>query len=890
MAQVINSNLLSLNAQRNLNNSGSALATSLERISSGLRINSASDDAAGMAISNRFTTQVNGLTQAIRNANDGISLSQTAEGALQESTNILQRMRQLSIQSANSTNSASDRKALQGEVNQLIAELDRIANNTSFNGLKLLDGSFTSQQFQVGAESNQTVSVSVAGATAEILGTNRLSTNNATDASLGASVESNTTTTNGAQVNVVQTAVTADAARDESIADQTITITGPSGNSSIATSQTVALTGDNKNAKDIATLLNALDGVTANASTNSAAIDISNIANANGAQEGDIVSFTLDASGVTSSQTFTIGVNAAATQTAYATALDAAVTAINAANSDSDLTRTGTGNSLTVASTSGENIGIENFSVLDNASASLTFVAGTNEAMSVKVDGTVVNYTSGASDAAAAAAFIAGLTTAGINTAYRVVDNADGTIDITKLDGTALVLDTFEDGATADGSLVVAALNAGSGAGGGGGGGADLTLSTDNTETATVTAVTAASDTITFGGTTVTETSGGGGATDSAVVTGTVTVNLEAELTIQSTVNGTATAGGLFNVAGSTAATTTGSNLGTEGISEGNNVTAQTLTIVGESTAAVSVLANASAKQLASDVNAATASTGVSATATTTATLSALSANGTVSFNLYGSNTNAIAVSATVTTTDLSSLVDAINDKTGNTGVTAAIASSGSAITLTSSTGEDISIEGFEHSAAVTDTDRTDGSSTAVTQTVTVTGSLGNAVVLQDGANISDANDADSTVIGGKVTFVADSTTFNIQSNVADSAGSVFTGAAAGAQASTKTSVSQVDISTIVGANDAIDVLDGGLARVDSIRANLGAVQNRFESTISNLASSVENLSAARSRILDADFASETAALTRAQILQQAGIAALSQANAQPQLVLALLQ
>ena len=157
MAQVINTNVASLNAQRNLSVSQGALATSLQRLSSGLRINSAKDDAAGLAISERFTAQIRGLDQARRNANDGISLSQTAEAALQSSGDILQRIRELAIQAANATNSAGDRAALNSEVQQLSQELQRIATNTEFNGQKLLDGSFTSAQFQVGAAAFQTI-------------------------------------------------------------------------------------------------------------------------------------------------------------------------------------------------------------------------------------------------------------------------------------------------------------------------------------------------------------------------------------------------------------------------------------------------------------------------------------------------------------------------------------------------------------------------------------------------------------------------------------------------------------------------------------------------------------------------------------------------------------
>src|SRR5688572_23894691 len=158
MAQTINTNIASLNAQRNLTTSQNELATSLQRLSSGLRINSAKDDAAGLSIASRFTTQIRGMNQAVRNANDGISLAQTAEGALAEVTSNLQRIRELSVQAANATNSSSDRAALDQEVQQRLAEIDRIAQTTSFNGLKVLDGSFGSAAFQVGANVGETIS------------------------------------------------------------------------------------------------------------------------------------------------------------------------------------------------------------------------------------------------------------------------------------------------------------------------------------------------------------------------------------------------------------------------------------------------------------------------------------------------------------------------------------------------------------------------------------------------------------------------------------------------------------------------------------------------------------------------------------------------------------
>ncbi len=174
MASIINTNINSLTAQRNLSANQSSLNTTIQRLSSGLRINSAKDDAAGLAISERFTSQIKGLDQAVRNANDGISLSQTAEGALKASGDILQRVRELSVQSANATNSAGDRQALQAEVGQLISELDRISQTTEFNGQKLLDGSFGTQQFQVGANANQTITAATANLRTSGYGNNQV--------------------------------------------------------------------------------------------------------------------------------------------------------------------------------------------------------------------------------------------------------------------------------------------------------------------------------------------------------------------------------------------------------------------------------------------------------------------------------------------------------------------------------------------------------------------------------------------------------------------------------------------------------------------------------------------------------------------------------------------
>ncbi|MDH0275807.1 MULTISPECIES: flagellin [unclassified Stenotrophomonas] len=202
MAQVINTNTMSLNAQRNLSTSGNSLATTIQRLSSGLRINSAKDDAAGLAISERFSTQIRGLDVAIRNANDGISLAQVAEGSLSEVGNNLQRIRELAVQASNATNSSSDRKALQAEVTQLISEVDRVAKQSDFNGTKLLDGSFTSQLFQVGANAGQAIAInSVVDAKADTLGAATFANVYNTQA-IGADKATADTTFSGLQIGI----------------------------------------------------------------------------------------------------------------------------------------------------------------------------------------------------------------------------------------------------------------------------------------------------------------------------------------------------------------------------------------------------------------------------------------------------------------------------------------------------------------------------------------------------------------------------------------------------------------------------------------------------------------------------------------------------------------
>src|SRR3954464_10430380 len=305
MPQVINTNVASLNAQRNLTTSQGQLATALQRLSSGLRINSAKDDAAGLAISERFTTQIRGLNQAVRNANDGISLAQTAEGALGETGNALQRIRELAIQSANSTNSASDRVALNAEASQLLADIQRNGLTTQFNGQNILDGTFSSAQFQVGANANQTISFGISGATTNLWGAYQAPS---------AAVTSSAFDGAGFTINGVEVGVSA------------------------ATSA-AGVTADSATAK--ATAINSkpnLTGVTATASNTiggSGPVARSGLASGalviNGVSVGAIAS---DASAVTQGRTAATAINAVTNQTGVSAVADASTGALTLTASD----------------------------------------------------------------------------------------------------------------------------------------------------------------------------------------------------------------------------------------------------------------------------------------------------------------------------------------------------------------------------------------------------------------------------------------------------------------------------------------------------------------------------------------------------------------------------
>lgn len=349
MPQFINTNVASLNTQRSLNMSQSALQTSLERLSSGLRINSAKDDAAGLAIAERFTAQIRGLNQAVRNASDGISLAQTAEGAMQEIGNNLQRIRELAVQSANATNSDSDRAALQAEVDQRIAEITRVGNQTQFNGLNLLNGSFTTQTFQVGANAGQTIDVTaLRDSRASALGTNTLTT----DGTVVGTVTGASATVNG---------VTAET-------DLTISTTDASG----AALSTSAL------AYDLSSGANIIAGVINRAGSSvevsATASNSTTIASLSGA---GTVSFTLDTQTDDGDGTFTAVSQSISAVVADQNDLSSLVSAINGVQSSTGITASfttqGNTSSITLSTLDGRNIGIGAFASDGGATESVVF-------------------------------------------------------------------------------------------------------------------------------------------------------------------------------------------------------------------------------------------------------------------------------------------------------------------------------------------------------------------------------------------------------------------------------------------------------------------------------------------------------------------------------------
>jgi len=742
MASVINTNVASLNAQRNLNSSQSDLATSLQRLSSGLRINSAKDDAAGLAISDRFTTQIRGLNQASRNANDAISLSQTAEGALSEVTSNLQRIRELAVQSANATNSSSDRAALDLEVQQRLAEIDRIASQTAFNGQKILDGSFGNASFQVGANVGETITLDLSTSMrSNVIGALASAT----------SVDLNTVAAAGTAA-VTGSAATYSFDTAALVADYSTV----AGSAAVYTFDTTNLVGTDYSTVAATTGTSTIQVTTAAADTDSIAVNGVTFTFADGA---DAISVD-DATNVTITRTMA-GFSADDT----AAALSAGVAAYIA---DADPT----------------------FTALNDITASATTDTVTLTYATAGLPSTNTNSIGAAS---------------GTLATTNVVDASGGDED-TLANRTFTIADGESNGFTVvlDSNITSAADLLG-----------EITSAADYA-TATFTAAASGTNIVITDGSNFTGSFAIGG-TDATTIT-----NEE-----------------VSNVAG--VGDDTDANL--------------TFTITDAEANAITVVLDSDITSAADVLGAITSATDY-ATATFTAAASGTEITVTDGSNFTGSFAIGGADAGTITAQNVA----------GNTA--AGVADTPLVAAASVTVAGDFSIQLGSATAVAVE----DGTYTTVQSLVDAvnTALAGNATAELDANNVMTINSSDTITVTGAQGLA------------------VLTSGTAGVNAASG-SLTTVDVNTVTDANDAIRRVDAALTSVSDLRSTFGAIQNRFESTINNLSTTVENLSASRSRILDADFAQETANLTRAQILQQAGTAMLAQANALPQNVLSLL-
>lgn len=847
MALTVNTNVASLNAQRNLNGSSSALATSMERLSSGSKINSAKDDAAGLQISNRLTSQINGLGVAVKNANDGISIAQTAEGAMQETSNIMQRMRDLALQSANGSNGDSERSALQQEFTSLSGELNRISGTTSFGGKNLLDGSFGSTSFQIGSNANQTISFNLGSTSATALKGNVSSAlvdggarAGLSAAVTGAAIGSTTGTTTGEPVSVTGnpfTTLTADAKINLNGKDITV-----------ATTSTLAQTVTKINESTSQTGVTASDDngklkLTSNESftiTGAKALGISSHEAGNAVAvsgratlaAGDFVggfatagtdAITISAAGYTATAiTFQEGDD-----------LDAAITRINDKASVTGVTASNVDGKLSLSAK-----GEITLAASGTASVALGLPGGaaaTTGAVQVLGEAKVTGSKAFAAPAA--------------NTSI----NLNGT-DISVLKG-----DTN--------ATLAARINA-----------ADLGIKADGS------------------GTSLSLTSGSKIAIDGSAA-GLTALGLEKGTTQVATGNAEAlftpvtTSAGTFSINGKeikSAADESLASLRDKINASGSGVTAELV-----KGGAEMKLSSANGFEVTGDIAVlGMTDTGgaVNVKGATAQTDGKITGN--ASIRLNGETIDLQDGS------DLEDIAAKINQSSDDTKVTAEVkngrlqlnSTDGAAIKLEDETAGSLSKLGLK--AGTTEAKLLD-QDTSITLN-------GTEIKLAKGADmdsiVTSINSASTGVTASKDPVDGSLTLFSDKDfSVAD--GKDGTGLTAlGLSEGTTTantevkSISELDITSAAGAQEALQALDGALQQVDSMRAELGAVQNRFDSTVSNLQNISENASAARSRITDTDYAVESANLAKNQIMQQAGTAMLAQANQLPQAVLSLLQ
>jgi len=824
VALVINSNIASLNAQRQLSSSQNSLDTTMERLASGKRINSAGDDAAGLAISNRMTSQIRGLDQAVRNANDGISMIQTAEGALSESTNILQRMRELSIQSANGIYSNEDRASLQAEVDQMKSELTRIAETTSFNGQKILDGSLGEIGLQVGSEANETIALNMGSGFDA--------------ASLGASeggVSSGTFTLAQTDPSTAQTGTPGSL---EALSAGDLTINGVDVPAAKTGSDTVSTSDNASSAIAVADAINSVadeTGVVAEANATSVSIALGADSTATTIAAGDLVINNVDLAGtaVTGNAGLAAHINSFADETG--------VTA--------EVTGSGATASLVLTAADGRNIELQS----DGDVTGITNLSAATSSIDSVTTGTVTLRSNEAIDIAgndpAAAGLTAGAVTASTTEALEPTTGETLTFTLSSVTGAY---------STTDGDFVLNGEN----------------INYVNSPTAgavgtatSITNILAAINAVS-GTTGVSATSNAvGEVTLTAIPGGSITIESDATGSSQSDVINLGAGADLLNdlvsetiegVATSPFTAMTNGDLTVNGFTvdfEGTTATAanEQSAVGGDASAQFTALAINNTDGLKDQV-VATAYTeanlgkviGGDADDAFSLVINGLEvdidnpiADGDANGNIAGTLNAAFAdIANTDATNDAAGLLASINDA--------------GELIITADDGRNITV-----AVGVTANTETLLSGFDVTESNAVTAKGTVSLEAKDGFSVGE--------IGGDKRSLA--------------------GIESGGD-----SVADIDITTAAGAQSAIDVLDRAIETIGSARGDLGAVNNRLDFTISNLSSVSENASAARSRIVDADFAKETANLSRAQVLQQASQAMLAQANARPQQVLSLLQ
>ena len=865
MAQVINTNMGSMNAQRNLSKSQVSQQSAIQRLSSGLRINSAKDDAAGMSISERMTSQIKGLDQATRNANDGISLAQTAEGALGEMTNNLQRLRELAVQSANATNTTQDRASIQQEATQLIEELSKISSTTSFNGSKLLDGSFEKQNFQVGANAGQNISVSIGKMTVDKIG----AATSAGASSIG---------------------------DDNAITKGDLVINGITIRSSVAADDTAST--DNASASAISKVAainshSAETNVVAKVSNNVAAGSVQSVPATAG-------NGTMTINGV---ETANVGVGAGDVAVNRKSVIDA----INAISGQTGVTAVDTGKNETgvdLVAADGRNIQVSFSGTLDSANTGVT-KAGTYEGgftlQSTNGKPITVSEGTGSITHAGMAQGTIAIGDGSVSSVTRASDAAlEGTVNVAGATDFAGVKSESFSVSVSGGKAVNVVMNGTYATG------ADYAAGLQ----------TAINDAL-----------GGDFATVNSVKSD--TTNGQEHLQIMSSERltfGTPTlSGGVGSVAASLsdliATKVVGGpdqlrdgDLVLNGIAisaakaSDDTVSDTTSASASKASSGIAIAAAINAQSKQSGVTATTNATEVSSsgasTAGTAGAAGAVYINGhTFSMTLTGDaakdrdlavqNFNAIAAQTGVTAQDtgdslkltaadgrnISLVIDT------NTAANTALTTQGGYGLLAGFRASDIGLDASVAGDGVVETDVTaklNGIALAPAPTVT-------PLSLSDAHKALSADYAQTTT--SKVTLHA-AGSFTVSAGINGSEELAKSGFKAGNYGGSASGqhISDIDLTTVEGANKALTAIDNALSSVSTERSNLGAVQNRFTSTISNLQTSSDNLTSARSRIQDADFAAESAALSRAQVLQQAGTAMLAQANQTGQGVLSLLR